>query len=386
MTTPPNPHPTEHRSAAARRLVAKEAEIFDAWERRARQAVAAARGTSRLVLRDYLVAFLHHLIEALERFERGLPQTDAREFLDAAGVHGRLRAAIPAYDIGQVIREYALMRQCVLEALQPELSTEQRELVTLVVEEQMTAAATAFNKVVQEVQRHTVRALSHDMRSPLAALQLSLEMALRKRNDPEQVQRQLQRGLSLLRRLDRLTEDVLDSAALERGLGLSMEFAEAELCTELIQPVFESARLTYGERVVLQTPTEPVRGRFSKGGCERALENLIDNAVKYGDREGPITLALSADEAQVRLAVHNQGEPIPEEERARIFSAFVRREHAGTGPRGWGLGLSLVAAVARAHGGEVELASEPGQGTRFTLVLPRSGPAADEVLALPSDK
>lgn len=354
-------------------LVEQAGAIFAVWERRAREALAGAGDTPPLVLRNYLLGFIHHIADALDAQAAGRP-LPSKDYLVDADVHGRLRASVPDYDIAQVITEYRLLRQTIVEHIPPlEASTAQRDLIMQITEEHITAAASAFSQSVRELQSHITRAVSHDLRTPLTALKLSLQLA--SREGPAAAQH-LQRALAVASRLDRITEGALDVAAFQAGQGLRVDFHQQDL-REIVRQVYETASLMSAvARFELDLPDYPVTGRFSQSACERALENLLDNALKYGQRGETITISLRADETRCYLSVHNWGNPIPPDKHQRVIAAFNRSpEDADAGEvRGWGLGLSMVDAVAKAHDGRVEIESSDADGTRFTMVLPLAGP------------
>ena len=103
----------------------------------------------------------------------------------------------------------------------------------------------------------------------------------------------------------------------------------------------------------------------------RALWNLLDNAVKYSDHSRAIEVGMDRQNGHVRVSVRDHGAGIAKPDQKRIFEAFVRAEESRRkGIQGTGIGLALVRQIAAAHGGRVELSSEPAQGSTFTLVLP----------------
>ena len=111
-------------------------------------------------------------------------------------------------------------------------------------------------------------------------------------------------------------------------------------------------------------------GRWSCDELRRALWNLVVNAVKYGRDDTPITIRIERYGDRARLSVHNFGDPIPPENRERIFDVFMQRTGAPQAEDGWGLGLALVRGCAQAHGGEVVVDSSLAAGTTFTIDLP----------------
>jgi signal transduction histidine kinase len=103
----------------------------------------------------------------------------------------------------------------------------------------------------------------------------------------------------------------------------------------------------------------------------RALWNLLDNAAKYSSKGTPVRVSVRRADQQVLVDVADHGIGIARADRDRIFQKFVRGAEAGrTAARGLGIGLALVKQIVEAHGGTVRVASEPGQGSTFTLALP----------------
>jgi signal transduction histidine kinase len=101
----------------------------------------------------------------------------------------------------------------------------------------------------------------------------------------------------------------------------------------------------------------------------RVIENLVTNALKYGAADQPITISLDKTPDGVRLTVHNEGNPIPSERQAELFTLFRRLEPMKN--EGWGLGLVLVKGIIEAHGGKVYIESSKERGTSFVLELPQ---------------
>lgn len=115
----------------------------------------------------------------------------------------------------------------------------------------------------------------------------------------------------------------------------------------------------------------PVTGWWNRSALERAVENLVGNAQKYGDPGAPIDVTVGESNGRVILSVRNQGEPIPPEEFETIFQQFVRSKTAGESTTGgWGVGLPYVRTVAQSHGGSAVVYSDAGTGTVFVIDMP----------------
>ncbi len=143
---------------------------------------------------------------------------------------------------------------------------------------------------------------------------------------------------------------------------------------ELYEPLCEEKGLEFGTEV---TPQLTARG--NREFIAQALANILDNAVKYTPPGGAVMLRVRRrSSGELEFSVTDTGLGVPEADRARIVQRFVRLENSRSEP-GAGLGLSLVAAVAEAHGGRLEIdegpgtVSDAGPGLRVALVLPRPG-------------
>ncbi len=121
----------------------------------------------------------------------------------------------------------------------------------------------------------------------------------------------------------------------------------------------------------MDAPTE-IKGYWDSSGVRRILENLVNNAVKYGANYQPVNVSLRENSDRATIFVHNVGNPLSPDEVANIFGHYKRTPSAQAGTKkGWGLGLALVRGIAEAHGGSVRVESAPGKGTTFTVEFPR---------------
>jgi two-component system phosphate regulon sensor histidine kinase PhoR len=142
--------------------------------------------------------------------------------------------------------------------------------------------------------------------------------------------------------------------------------AEAAVAT------FRTTTLGTDRTVTATGPSEPIEVVVDREAMVDALVNLLSNAHKYSPAETPIVLSSSGDARVVRWSVTDEGIGIPRAEHRRIFQKFYRvDERLSRAVEGTGLGLAIVQHIALGHGGRVEVVSEPGQGSTFSLVVPR---------------
>jgi signal transduction histidine kinase len=215
-------------------------------------------------------------------------------------------------------------------------------------------------------ERNFLMSVSHELRTPLTAIRGHVD-ALREgvAEDPEARAASLDVIAREGARLERLVGDVLDLAKLEaHRFTVHTEEVEMErLCDQAYSAFGEEARrrgIDYAKRFEAQ-PTIVSDG-------DRVLQiisNLLSNAFRWTPDGGRVGLELSASNGRVSVAVDDSGPGVPAEERERIFRPFWSRDDSGTG-----LGLAIAHELAVALGGNIELDSRPGRGSRFELVLP----------------
>jgi PAS domain S-box-containing protein len=224
---------------------------------------------------------------------------------------------------------------------------------------------------------------AHELKSPVTSLQLGVQNALRHLR-AEAMARELRlpatfaSGLEIVerqsKRLVGLVDELFDLARITAGrLDLALrDFDFVEIVHEALDAVREEAD-NAGSEVTLEAPPS-LPGRWDRGRLCQCAINLLSNAIKYGGGK-PIEVRLWAEGDRARLSVRDYGTGIAPEDQSRIFERFERagnsHDHVGLG-----LGLYIVSRIARAHGGDVQVRSEPGQGATFILELPRGGPPA----------
>lgn len=228
---------------------------------------------------------------------------------------------------------------------------------------------------VAEMQSEFVAAVSHEFRSPITALTHLTEL-LASGETPEERRPLYYQALAReTRRLRDMVENLLDFGRMEAGrYRYRPERLDAAAIAFDLLEEFRAQPAAHGHAVLFEEPPSAVPLVADREALRRAFWNLLENAAKYSPAGTTIIARVSANAGEAVLSVQDEGPGIPPDERKRIFQKFVRGGGvAESQVKGTGIGLAMVDAIARAHGGRVELESRPGAGSRFALVLPLKG-------------
>jgi heavy metal sensor kinase len=211
---------------------------------------------------------------------------------------------------------------------------------------------------------------SHELQTPLTILKGEIEVALRSSRRPQEYQQVLRSNLEEIERISRLVGGLLLLARADAGV-LRLDLQPVDLAELVTEVVGRLQRLAQDKSITLRFESEaPVFLPADKEHLQRLLLNLVDNAIKYTQPGGRVTLGLTGDNHEVRLRVTDTGIGLTPAEQEQIFTRFFRSAEAKSQGGGAGLGLCLAQSIAAAHGGTIEVASTPGQGSTFTVVLP----------------
>jgi signal transduction histidine kinase len=219
--------------------------------------------------------------------------------------------------------------------------------------------------------------VSHELRTPLALIRLYAETLELGRITTQEKKDEY---YSIIRkeseRLTALINNILDFSRIEAGKK-EYDFRETDIA-ELVRNTLDSYRFQIEQQgFALEEQIDPgiPRVRVDREAIARALVNLVNNALKYSDSEKFLGVKLYRDNAVLKLEVSDRGIGIERNEQARIFEKFYRTcDPLVHNTKGSGLGLSLVRHITHAHGGEVEVESTPGRGSKFTMKLPLPQP------------
>lgn len=227
---------------------------------------------------------------------------------------------------------------------------------------------------LSEVQKDFVANMTHEFKTPLASIRLSADV-LKNPGILKQPQRLLNYATIISNEAMQLTghiERVLQMSKAEReGLHLTRsEFVWQDMLREELQH-YSNMAISKNGIVSMQLPDKPVRFTGDILHLKNALNNLVDNAVKYCVARPEIQIILKNGDGRVSVSVRDNGMGIDKTQQGMLFDKFFR-VHTGNvhDVKGFGIGLNYVRIIARAHGGEVTCNSQLGKGSTFTLILP----------------
>ncbi|WP_053978055.1 sensor histidine kinase [Mangrovimonas xylaniphaga] len=224
-----------------------------------------------------------------------------------------------------------------------------------------------------EVQSNFINNASHELKSPLTAILTQTEIALIKERNPEEYQDTLKGIEQEAQRLDLLINSLLKFAQTNQGSeGLIQEVRLDELVMEVIQSM-DLIRPEHQIQLDLNSvPEDPdslvVQGNY--GLLKIALNNVLDNACKFSDNK-KVVVKITSNENSSIITVTDQGVGIPSKDIKNIYQPFFRASNARN-VKGYGFGLPFTNKILKLHGGNIEVYSEEGKGTIFSLIIPRA--------------
>jgi signal transduction histidine kinase len=219
-----------------------------------------------------------------------------------------------------------------------------------------------------EGQRELLANVSHELRTPMARMRVALDLAAE--GEPGEARRHLSDIEHDLAALEALVADLLTTSRLEAGGSPALNRAPVDLRV-LVEGAVSRFRRLHPDRAV-RTEAVPAVAFGEAGLLDRVVDNLLDNAAKYSEPSGAITVAVGEAEKDVVLLVRDQGIGMAPEDLQRVFTPFFRTDRSRARDTGGvGLGLALAKRIVEAHGGRIAIESRVGAGTTVRVFLPR---------------
>ncbi|BAB73149.1 sensor histidine kinase [Anabaena sp. FACHB-709] len=222
-----------------------------------------------------------------------------------------------------------------------------------------------------EQEREFVSNVSHELRTPLTIVHGYLQSVLRRQNNLTSIQQEaLEIAASEAERTIRLLQDLLDLARADSGyLYFQMK---TYVLNDIVAEIVVMAEKYSDRLITIESTIFPIEVKVDYSRFKQVLLNLIDNAVKYSEADTPIIFNLDQLQDTAIIQVCDQGYGIPLQHQARIFERFYRiDESRSQATGGCGLGLSIVKTLVEGMGGSVSVQSKLGEGSIFTIILPR---------------
>jgi signal transduction histidine kinase len=349
-------------------IAERRVEILERWTERIRWE-HADKELSRGELRDHLPLFFNEVLAAL-RADEAAEKAAASNGASAAAEHGTQRLRV-GFDLPEVIREYEILNECILEEVQAvggSISIGQLRRVLRLVNAGRTEAVVAYGQrrdgEMTRTHSQHVAFVAHELRTPVMTALMALSQ-LRQHVRPEDqwAVGMLNRSLTVLREL---IDKVLTAERLAGGVPLSREPLDLHA---LLDQVVTENRLTAEQRKIELTISVPATLPFNGDPrlLRSAIDNVLGNAIKFSHEDSTVAIRAARREKQVVIEIEDSCGGLPDGNTSELFKPFVQRDENRSG---FGLGLAIVKQAVEAHGGRVSVRNLADKGCVFVLELP----------------
>ena len=359
--------------------------ILAEWETFART-LSTSGAMDVAALRDHAKEMLLVIAADLERpqteraqHEKATGESDAADGrgATAAQAHGTGRAG-SGFTIGQMMAEFRALRASVTRLWSLErdsvVATDLDDLIRFneAIDQAISESVSRFSQSVAQTQERFLAILSHDLRTPLGAIITSMRFMLDTGGLEEPQHTLVSRASSSARRMNQMVLDLVEFTRTRLGDSIPVVRAPMD-ARRLVHDVVVEIAASYPDSTVQVESSGDLHGEWDGDRLAQALTNLVGNAVQHGLAGAPIKVSARGVANEVTLSVHSEGPAIPADQQAAIFEegrqGSVRPQAHER--RHLGLGLYIVDRIVAAHGGTVAVHSATGEGTTFTVRLPR---------------
>jgi signal transduction histidine kinase len=364
--------------------------ILTEWESFAKTMLPAAETMGSLALRDHAKQILEAVAKDIETSQTEQQQSDKSKDLapvfvgkeTAATTHGTLRH-LAGFDLKQLGSEYRALRASIISLWMAQLTElSEYEFYDMMrfneaIDEALQASIVRYSDEVDNSRQIFLAILGHDLRSPLSSISIGAHFLSKSEAlDDKQIKTagHIKRSVFAM---NRMINDLLEFAGAQIGREIPIKPEAADM-GNICQVSLDEVQSVYPNAVFDFEKSGDLTGNFDPARFHQVLTNLLNNAVKYGKGDMPVTLSVAGEKERITLKVKNFGNAIPPESIQIIFNPLIQlpsnesnssESHLSTS---MGLGLFIAREIVHGHKGPIEVESSESEGTAFIVVLPRN--------------
>lgn len=355
--------------------------ILQEWENFARSIQPPHRSMDASELRDHAKEMLEEIAAELATADaEGSKTSEAPEIPGsrASELHAETRL-ISGFNIEQLVAEYRALRASVLRLwLRRDKTATWFEVDDMhsfneAIDRSLAESVARYSQIVSRSRDIFLGILGHDLRTPLQSLSMGASYLMRYESADSNLIQLGSRMFNSTSRMTQILDKLLDFTASRIGGGISFSPTVGDLAF-LSEQIANEFRFSHPTRIIKTECSGDATGTWDMPRMGQVYQNLIGNALQYGDGESPVSVLTHGAQDRVTIAVHNDGDPIPNEKLENLFNPLYRhaRPEAGeAGRKNLGLGLYIVREIVIAHNGTIHVASSEEAGTSFTISLPK---------------
>jgi signal transduction histidine kinase len=368
-------------------IAANTEPILAEWVEFASTSGPAGKTMDLVALRDHAAEMLKTIVVDLRTPQTASEQSEKSKGKAPAAshgpdtpaeIHGAGRAE-SGFTVGEMVSEYRALRASVIrlwtKANGDLAGADLDDLVRFneTIDQALAESTERYSEDVDRAKEIFVAILGHDLRTPLAAVNMASQFMLDTGELGEPHLTMTTRILRSSKRMERMVADLLDFTRERLGAGVPIARGEVDLST-VVQHAVDETMAAHPQTLLQFTPTGDLHGRWDASRISQVITNLLSNAVQHGTPTALISVTAQGEAADVVLRIHNSGPPIPPGDLRTLFSPFKRFQsdrRATSDATSLGLGLYIVERIVTAHDGTIDVRSSAEAGTLFTVRLPR---------------
>lgn len=362
--------------------------ILAEWDAFAKTCAPASGSMSMAALSDHASEMLTVIAEDLKtpqdaraqsQKSKGLAPDPESSERTAAEKHGTGRA-ISGFTMDQMVAEYRALRASVVRLWTKEQGEASHEdLIDLTrfneaIDQALAESITRFTQDLDESKEMFLAILGHDLRTPIGAVMTSASFMIETKELEEPHLTLTTRIVSSAKRMNLMVGALLDFTRSRLGGGIPISPAKMNM-GRVVHDVADELCAAHPGRRIDVNARGSLHGVWDCARMTQVLTNLIGNALEHGAEQTPVNVEVEGGEKEVNIAIHNRGPAIDADQLDGIFNAMKRSPPGAKAPTGpsanLGLGLYIADQIVRAHKGRIDVESTDGDGTTFTVRLPR---------------